>query len=319
MKRSPATIIAGSIIAVGGLLAIYAAYDAWRLSVPPLPTRDRRKNPRSSSAALDETSAERTPDPDVDVSIRAKRASKNAISRRIVARGRPALMGFTLGYAPFRSHRLGQLPWQAITLQSLFSPISSDVERAAFLSALPVRAKAYGEDILRASDETGVSPYLLAGIANAETGYGESSACGSDGPACKSPGEKYLGLMQFGKKEADWALKKLPNGRPQWSVPYFNFRRGAEYLIETRDLLLRLLRNVNVDPDAQNQELLGQWVVAAYNKGAGNARKGFLRGNTPDSITHQSEDFDTGVVLPYVTRVYNHMSALKGDVPAVGV
>ena len=82
---------------------------------------------------------------------------------------------------------------------------------------------------------------------------------------------------------------------------------------------MRLLRNVNVDPDAQNQELLGQWVVAAYNKGAGNARKGFLRGNTPDSITHQSEDFDTGVVLPYVTRVYNHMSALKGDVPAVGV
>ena len=313
MNSSTRKIAVGTVLAVGGLFAAYAVYDFWRLSVPPLPTRDRKKNPKKSSAVLTPAAAEQIPDPDVDVASTAKGARKNAESRRIVAQGMPRLSGVT--WPAFARFNLGQAP--AITLNDLFTPISNASEKEFFLSVLPERAKAYGADILRASMETGVSPYLLAAIANAETGYGESRACGGKGPACKSG--NYLGLTQFGKKEAGWALEKLPNGRPKWSVPYFNFRRAAEYLIETRDLFLRLLKNAKVDADAQDQGLLAQWVVAAYNKGAGTARKGFLKGKTPDSVTHISEDFDTGVSLPYVTRVYNHMNALRTYVPAVGV
>ncbi len=317
MNQNGQKIAVASLFLVGGGLAAYAIYDAWRLSVPLLPSRDRKKAAGASSAALDPSTAERTPDPDVDVSVAAKGASKNAASRRVVSEGRPPLLPPKLGLAPYRRHRLGQTPGQPITIAELFTPITSDVERAAFLSALPARAKAYGEDILRASDETGVSPYLIAGIANAETAYGETPVCAGKGPACKSG--PYLGLMQFGKKEAKWSLKKLPNGRPQWTVPYFNFRRGAEYIVETKDLFLRLLKNAKVNPETQDLETLGQWVVAAYNKGAGSARKGFLKRASPDSITHVSEDFDTGVSLPYVTRVYNHMYNLKSDVPTIGV
>jgi soluble lytic murein transglycosylase-like protein len=122
--------------------------------------------------------------------------------------------------------------------------------------------------------------------------------------------------MQFGKKEAQWAAEKLPNGRPQWSVPYFNFRRGAEYFVETRDLLIRLLKNSNYNWKGMDQKLLADWMIAAYNKGAGNARKGILAGKDPDSITDSSADFDSGAIQPYVTRVVGYMNALKARMPA---
>jgi soluble lytic murein transglycosylase-like protein len=202
------------------------------------------------------------------------------------------------------------------TAEDLFTELESTGSAQAFLAALPDRAKKYGADILRASSETGVSPFLIAAIANAETAYGSSAKCKSSGPACKSDSGYYLGLMQFGKKEAQWAAEKLPNGRPQWSVPYFNFRRGAEYFVETRDLLIRLLKNSGYNWKGMDQRLLAQWIIAAYNKGAGSARKGLIAGVDPDSITDSSADFDSGAIQPYVARVVGHMNALKSRMPA---
>ena len=201
------------------------------------------------------------------------------------------------------------------TAEDLFTELETSAAQQGFLLALPDRAKKYGADILRASAETGVSPFFIAGIANAETGYGESAFCEGAGPACKSKTGKYLGMMQFGKKEAQWAAEKLPNGRPQWSVPYFNFRRGAEYIVETRDLLIRLLKNAGYDWKGMDQRLLAQWIIAAYNKGAGSARKGLLANLEPDSITDLSADFDSGTIQPYVVRVVGHMNAIRGRMP----
>jgi len=201
------------------------------------------------------------------------------------------------------------------TADDLFTELESQGAQQAFLAALPERGKKYGADILRASAETGVSPLFIAATANAETAYGAAPECKGLGPACKSESGTYLGLMQFGKKEAQWAAEKLPNGRPQWSVPYFNFRRGAEYIVETRDLLINLLKNVNYPWKTMDQRLLAEWIIAAYNKGAGSARKGILANKAPDSITDSSTDFDSGTIQPYVTRVVGHMSALKSRMP----
>jgi hypothetical protein len=209
---------------------------------------------------------------------------------------------------------LGQIP-AGYTDQPLYVMFFTELpERLVvpFKLALPPEAQQYADDMIRVSKETGVSPLLLAGIMQAETKFGSSAACKGLGPACKSPTGKYLGLMQYATDYAGWSLEKLPNGRPKWTVPYFHLRRGAEFLIETKDDLLKRLKNAKIDTKTMDLNLLGRGVIAAYNKGGTAARKAIVAGKDPGTITHVEGGIN------YVDRSLAMVDQIKSGIQATG-
>ncbi len=186
----------------------------------------------------------------------------------------------------------------------LFTEIPSDLENK-FESALPDIAKQYGPDMIKASKETGVSPLLMAGIAWAETLIGTSQFCGTRGPACTSKTGKYLGLMQYSDLLVPWVRQKLPNGRPKWSVPYYNFRGGGEVLVQTRNEMVRRVRNRGTKVSSLDPTRLGNALIAGYNKGGGPATTVLLSGGDIDSITDKYQG------IGYVTRVMGMVNAIS--------
>ena len=192
-----------------------------------------------------------------------------------------------------------------------FTEIPANLEDR-FKMSLPAEGAQYADDMIRVSHETGVSPLLLAGIMQAETRFGTSAACKGLGPACKSPTGKYLGLMQYDTGYADWSLSKLPNGRPQWTVPYFNMRRGAEWLIQTKDELLRRLKNAKINTKTMDRDLLGRAVIAAYNKGPAKARAAVVKGQEPGTVTAVEEGRN------YVDRTLAVVNSIRDSMKATG-
>jgi hypothetical protein len=173
-----------------------------------------------------------------------------------------------------------------------------------FEAALPEIARQYAPDMIKVSRETGVSPLLLTGIAWAETLLGTGSARGKC-PACTSESKTYLGLMQFADTLVPWVRQKLRNGRPKWSVPYYNFRAGAEVLILTRDEMLRRIKSRDADLGTIDKERLGQALIAGYNKGGGPATTALLSDRELDSITDKKDG------IGYVSRVVGMMDAIS--------
>lgn len=248
-----ALLIFGGLSVTAGLVAYWFATSYKR--VPKIASVGNRLD-SSNAAALPPASVENIHDPAVDV-IGASEED-NAASRRLVSQGR------------------GVMP------ASRFDPLLSDgfaltdSSASAFLNSLPANGRVYGPEFLKVFKETKVSPYLLAAIIKRETDFGKTAACGTNGPACTNS-IGMLGLGQLNPKYAGWVKSKLPNGRPMWTVPYFNIRRAAEMLKDMAGYVRSL-----VPVDGQ-QLLLG--AVSGYNGGQGTVKKAYDAGLRLDAYT----------------------------------
>ena len=267
-----AMLILGGLSVTAGLVAYWFATAYKR--VPPIRAIGPNRKDSDNAAALPPAAAENISDPAVDV-VGADEED-NAASRRLVAQGR------------------GVMP--AGRFDSLLSDgfVLTDSSAQRFLSSLPPNGRPYGPEFLKVFSETKVSPYLLAAIIKRETDFGKTAACGTKGPACTNS-IGMLGLGQLNPKYAGWVKSKLPNGRPMWTVPYFNLRRSAEMLKEMTGYVKALV------PVEGEQLLLG--AVSGYNGGQGLVSKAYKAGRRLDAYTDGGD---------YGTAVLAYRQALKG-------
>ena len=267
-----------ALIAVGGMTLTAGVLAYWFATaykrVPPIRQLPSNRPDDSNAAALPPSAVETINDPAVDV-IGASEED-DAASRRLVAQGR--------GIMP--AGRFDDLLSDGFTL--------SDSTASRFLNNLPPNGRVYGPEFLKVFKETRVSPYLLAAIIKRETDFGKTPACGTKGPACTNS-IGMLGLGQLNPKYAGWVKSKLPNGRPMWTVPYFNLRRSAEMLKEMTGYVKAL-----VPVDGQ-QLLLG--AVSGYNGGQGLVSKAYKAGRRLDAYTDGGD---------YGTFVLDYMQRMKG-------
>ncbi len=175
---------------------------------------------------------------------------------------------------------------------ALAKPMTS---KATFRETLTARTPGgrtalYADEILLASIETGVSPYLLAAIMERETHSGTAPGYLPRGPEGTGDNGHGHGLMQIDDRSHRAFVES-----GLWRDAFENIRYAAASVM-----------NPNLSYFAQkglqgNEQIRA--AVAAYNAGPGNVWRAIQAGNDPDSVT-------TG--HNYSTDVLARMQAIEG-------
>ena len=147
----------------------------------------------------------------------------------------------TIDLAP--SDRAGLTAWRVLLLTTLLFGLgwltwkrdySEHVEAAVRNFLYEVRVQEHAEVLRIASEESGVDPYLLAGIMIAESSGRVDAISKADPPA--------LGLFQLAPVTASWRAEKLglekPTREELLSDPLLSARLGADniaWLLDTYD------------------------------------------------------------------------------------
>lgn len=197
----------------------------------------------------------------------------------------------------------------------------------AFKLALPAAGKQYADDILRVAREESLSPYLLAGFMEQESGFGQGLT--PKGPTGKGDAGYGHGLMQIdSRSHAEFLAKKNSGGVPLWQIPYENLKYAAKVYKDYRRFLSMDGKGKTVivkpksyaasqgvppgtykDPRPLQGDALIAATIAAYNTGPGNVLFAVAAGKPPDQTT-TGRKLKTGEVLKYTNSVLARMSAL---------
>jgi hypothetical protein len=203
----------------------------------------------------------------------------------------------------------------------VIDPISTIIldrySREAFMRALPKAGQQYADEMAQVAVESGISPFILAGIMERETGYGAAGVCRGMGPMCTNGAD--FGLMQINKSaHPDFFTKKTSNGTPYWTIPIESIREGARVLTGTL-AYFRSAGGATITVSARNAAKFGvlpgkyndprplggvdlwQAALAGYNAGQGNAVQALAAGRSPDAAT-TGRDYGADV-LKRATRI----------------
>jgi soluble lytic murein transglycosylase-like protein len=183
----------------------------------------------------------------------------------------------------------------------LFETDFSPAQAAAFQQALPLAGQQYASLLVAAGRRHGLSPFILAGIMERETGYGAAGACRGKGPACiGSPNKKNpdYGLMQINSMNlASYGISNT------WTDPAANIDAGARILKWTIGFFaggggsvvtvtgknaLRFVTTPGDKPDPRpftDPRTLLWYGIAGYNAGPGNVIQAVASGRSPDAAT----------------------------------
>jgi hypothetical protein len=183
----------------------------------------------------------------------------------------------------------------------LTTPDFTPLEAQAFAEALPEAGQPYASLFVANARRVSISPFILAAIAERETGYGEAGVCRGLGPACiGSPGVKNpdYGLMQVNRKNL------APQGiATTWSDPAANIAAGAAILRQsvnffglaggtTVDVPAWLAAKLIVapgekpDPRPVTDPRAALWYgISAYNAGPTRVLQAVAAGRSPDAVT----------------------------------
>jgi hypothetical protein len=228
-----------------------------------------------------------------------------------------------LVYARFSS-RKKDLTGDVVATQSISGQVIDPIKtiildsyaREAFTRALPAAGKQYANLFVQTAASRNVSPFILAGIAERETGYGAAGVCKSTGPACiGSPNvaNPDYGLMQINKKNlAAYGVSQT------WAQPAANIDAGARILNDTLAYFklaggqtttvsagnaakFGVLPGKYPDPRPMSGLPLWQAGIAGYNAGQGNVVQALAAGRSADAAT-TGKDYGADV-LRRATRI----------------
>jgi len=133
------------------------------------------------------------------------------------------------------------------------------------------RASAYSAAITAASQATGVSTAIIAGLGDRETLWGLSSDLSQPGPAGTGDGGHGRGLMQIDDRTwSSWI------SATDWTDPGQNVLKGAQIYAAGYNQL----QNAGVDPS-----ILARAAADAYNAGPGTVLAAIQAGADPDSVS----------------------------------
>lgn len=222
---------------------------------------------------------------------------------------------------------------KALPPRFVVSPEGPDRFTATDLrDALPEAGKRYFDVIQRVSQETGVSPVLLAAIMDVESAYG--TLLSPPGPAGKGDGGHGHGLMQIDDRTHGVFLReKLPNGTPKWADPYENVKYAAGVYKAARDYFLKnpgVGAQVTVERDAASHRKgvpLGTYPdprpltreeatlagIAGYNAGSPTVLRALAAGLPADTVTASSSR--SGTLMPYLANVVAAVNRLTSRAP----
>lgn len=176
----------------------------------------------------------------------------------------------------------------------------STLEAQAFAEALPLEGQVYAPFFVQAGRRHGISPLLLAAVAERETGYGTAAVCKGAGTACiGSPNAKNpdYGLMQINRKN----LGRF--GGRDWSDPAVSIDVGAAILRDSiryfqlpsegtvsvgaaRAAKLVVLPGEKPDPRPILNDRTAMWYgTAGYNAGPRAVLQAVAAGRSPDAVT----------------------------------
>ena len=226
------------------------------------------------------------------------------------------LAGAAIAYVVVATRKPKALPPRFVT-----TPLGPDRFTATdLLDALPAAGKQYFAVIQRVSQETGVSPVLLAAIMDVESAYG--TLLTPQGPRGKGDGGHGHGLMQIDDRtHAKFLAEKLPDGTPKWADPYENVKYAAGVYKASRDYFLispgagakvtvergaaSNKKGVPVgtysDPRPLTQEEAVLVGIAGYNAGPPTVLRAIAAGLPADTVTASSSR--SGTLMPYVANV----------------
>ena len=187
-------------------------------------------------------------------------------------------------------------------------------------NALPEDGKRYFEIIQRVSQETGVSPVLLAAIMDVESAYG--TLLSPPGPAGKGDGGHGHGLMQIDDRtHGVFLAERMPNGTPKWADPYENVKYAAGIYKAARDYFLKnpgagakvtvergaasnkkgVPVGTYLDPRPMTREEAALAAIAGYNAGPPTVLRALAAGLPADTVTTSSSR--SGTPMPYLANV----------------
>lgn len=176
------------------------------------------------------------------------------------------------------------LIWAILQASDALSPDDPELTFDLFAGSLPANAQRLAPIFWQVYQETGISPFILAGICAQESDFGDALSPPGDGGT--GDGGHGRGLMQIDdRSNATWVANS------NWGDAYINISMGASVLKAKAQYLA--LRGVSSD------QLL-RASVAAYNTGEGNVLKSLRAGLDPDTTTADGN---------YSTRVIDHFAA----------
>lgn len=199
----------------------------------------------------------------------------------------------------------------------------SDLQARAFTGALPTEGRKYGPLFVQVAAEKGVSPFLLAAIAEAETYYGAAERCGGKGPACVGVTDD-RGLMQINPTaHPDFFARARIDGVEPWKIPIENIRYGADVwkaslatmqgdknssgkVTVSTKTAARLVVIPGKYPDprpVEDVDLARFAATAGYNAGPMNAVYALAANRSPDALTY-SGDYAKDV-FKRMARIFN--------------
>lgn len=200
----------------------------------------------------------------------------------------------------------------------------SVLEAQAFAEALPPAGQQYARLLVENGRRVGISPFILAGIMERETGYGAAGVCRTQGAACiGSPRAKNpdYGLMQI--NAINLKAQGITNS---WADPAANIRAGANILRQTIDsfgqkggatvevpgwLAARLIVTPGKKPDPRpiTDDRTRLWYgIAGYNAGPFRVLQAVAAGRSPDAVT-TGNDYGSGV-LKKAERIASRTAAI---------
>lgn len=180
---------------------------------------------------------------------------------------------------------------------------------AAFAAALPSRGRYLADVFLRVGQEVGVSPFLLAALAEQESQYGTQLRADGTGDfiprswtATPLPPDGMgwgRGIMQI-----DYGSERGWLSMNNWRDPYTNIKKAAQIFKAKLDYLKATPKTPTVavtgdeatrrgvasgvyrDPRPLSGDLLFRAALAAYNTGELNALRSVAVGVAPDKTTY---------------------------------
>ncbi len=182
----------------------------------------------------------------------------------------------------------------------------------AFIASLPTLGQQYGQFMVDAGREFGVSPFLLAGIMEQETGYGACVGGRGSGPSCIGFNGQDRGLMQINDGYfPEFFAAVTADGTPYWADPKQNVRQGAKILASNMDYWRGKGGTDASDPrPLTDARKIAWYALASYNAGAGAVLKWVKRGQSPDRATYDRKYGET--VLQRAKRIATATSIKAG-------
>lgn len=217
---------------------------------------------------------------------------------------------------------------------SVVSKVATLTNEQAFKASLPSAGRNFAADILRVAKEEGLSPFLLAGFMEQESGFGMGLS--PKGPTGTGDAGHGHGLMQIDdRSHREFLSKRTADGTPLWQIPYENLKyaakvykdaaryfkmdgKGKKVVVKPGDYAAKqgVRPGTYADPRPLQGDALVAAAIASYNTGQGNVIKALAAGKPPD-FTTTGRKLKTGEVLKYTTSVLARVSALADKAKSV--